>query len=65
MYPPARPRLDQCLGGVFDALDDVLGNVADAVMGVCLVGLGGHVGLANQQASMSCGRIAVEHLRPQ
>jgi hypothetical protein len=28
-------------------------------------GLGGHVGLANQYASMSYGRIAVEHSVPQ
>jgi hypothetical protein len=65
MYPPARPRFDQCLGGVLDALDEVLGSVADAVMGVRLVGLDGHVGRANQQTSMSCGRITVELLRPQ
>ena len=31
MNPAARPGLDQCLGGVLHALDDVLGDVSDGV----------------------------------
>ena len=64
MNPAARPGLDQCLGGVFHALDNVLGDVCNGVGRLVRAGLGCHVGLANQYASMSCGRDRRRALKP-
>jgi hypothetical protein len=50
---------------VLDALDELLGNVADAVMPLRFVGLGGRGCLAIQQASSQLRQIAYEPLHPQ
>jgi hypothetical protein len=65
MDPAACPRLAPHVGSCLHTFYEVFGDFSDSLDRPGSAGLGGHVGLATQYASLTCDRIADDQYRPQ